>query len=261
MRFVKIFSAITLMLAASAVIFYAASSSRSKLKAAHIENAAASSTPAANQKTSNPVEGFGTISGRVLDAGGVPVEDVIVTAENTALPTRLLPRAETNRDGEFTIAGLTPGQYELYTKKEDDGYPRTEFNLYDVGPPNPEVTVYSRRTTQGITLRLGPKAALLTGQVIDAVTREPLRHADITVRRVDLPDRFLRRGLSLPVELGEFKLLVPSVAFTVKVTETGYEDWYYQSDDEGSKTSSLLLEPNTTKHLLIALHHIKRERD
>ncbi|SRR6266496_1018107 len=253
MRFVKIFSAITLMLAASAVIFYAASSSRSKLKAAHIENDEVSSTLAANQTTSNPIEGYGTISGRVLDADGVPVENVVVTAENTALPARNLPRAETNRDGEFTIAGLTPGRYDLYTKKEEDGYPRTEFDLYDVGLSNPEVTVYSRQTVQGITLRLGPKAALLTGQVVDAVTKQPLKHADITVRRVDLPNRFLRTGLSLPVELGEFKLLVPSVAFTVKVTETGYEDWYYKWDDEGQTTSSLLLEPNTTKHLLIAL--------
>jgi carboxypeptidase family protein len=260
MRFVKIFSAIALLLAASAVIFYADSSSRSKLKAAHVERDEVSSTQAANQTTSNPVEEYGTVSGRVLDADGRPVEKVIVTVENQALPARLLPRAETNRDGEFTIAGLTPGRYELYTKKEEDGYPRTEFNLYDLGLPNPEVTVSSRQTVQGIIVRLGPKAALLTGQVIDAVTREPLRHADITVRRVDLPDRFLRTGLSLPVELGEFKLLVPSVAFTVKVTETGYEDWYYKSVDDGQKTSSLLLEPNTTKHLLIALQRIKRAK-
>jgi hypothetical protein len=241
MRYVKIFSAITLLLAATAVIFYAASSSRSKLKVA-------------------PLEEYGTISGRVLDADGRPVENVIVTAENTAHPARNLPRSETNRDGEFTIARLTPGQYELYTHKEEDNYPRTAFNLYDVGRPTPRVTVYSRQTAQGITVWLGPKAALLTGQVIDAATQEPLKHADITVRRVDLPDRFLRTGLSLPVELGEFKLLVPSVAFTLKVTEAGYEDWYYNSDDEGQKTSSLLLEPNTTKHLIIALHHSRRAK-
>lgn len=259
MRFVKIFSAITLLLAASAVSFYAASSSRSKLKAAHIESDDVSAAQAANQ-TSNPIEEYGKVSGRVLDADGRAVENVIVTVEDTAVPARNLPRAETNRDGEFTIAGLTPGRYTLYTKKEADGYPRTEFNLYDVGIPNPEVAVYSRQTAQGIILRLGPKAALLTGQVIDAATKEPLKHADVTVRRVDLPHRFLRTGLSLPVELGEFKLLVPSVAFTVKVTETGYEDWYYKSDDEGQTTSSLLLEPNTTKHLLIALQRIKRAK-
>ena len=185
MRFVKFFSTTTLLLAASAVIFYA-SSSRTKLKAAHIENDEVSAAQAANQTTSNPIEEYGTISGRVLDADGRPVENVIVTAENTAHPARNLPRAETNRDGEFTIAGLTPGRYELYTKKEVDGYPRTEFNLYDVGLPNSEVIVNSHQTTQGIIVRLGPKAALLTGQVIDAVTREPLKHADITVRRVDL---------------------------------------------------------------------------
>jgi hypothetical protein len=77
---------------------------------------------------------------------------------------------------------------------------------------------------------------------------------------VDMPDRFLRTGLSLPVELGEFKLLVPSVAFAVKVTEAGYEDWYYKSDDGGQTTSSLLLAPESTKHLLIALQRTKRAK-
>lgn len=96
--------------------------------------------------------------------------------------------------------------------------------------------------------------------MIDALSKEPLKHADITVRRVDLPDRFLRTGLSLPVELGEFKLLVPSVPFSVKVTEAGYEDWYYKSSNDGQTTSSLLLEPNSTKHLLIALQRIKRAK-
>jgi hypothetical protein len=260
MRLVKIFSAITLLLVASAVIFYADSSSRSRLKAAHVVSDAVSATQPANQTTSSPTEEHGTVSGRVLDADGRPVEKVIVTAENHAVHVRNLPRAETSGEGEFTIAGLAPGRYELYTKKEEDGYPRTEFNLYDVGLPNPEVTVSSGQTAQGIVVRLGPKAALLTGQVIDAVTKEPLSHADITVRRVDLPDRFLRKGLSLPVELGEFRLLVPSVAITVKVTEAGYEDWYYKSESEGPKTSSLLLEPNTTKHLVIALQRIKRAK-
>jgi len=252
MRFVKIFSAITLMLIASAVIFCAASSP--------IQNDAISAARVTNQTALNPIEEYGTVSGRVLDANGRPVENVIVKAENTALLARNLPRSETNGDGEFTIAGLTPGRYELYTQKEEDGYPRTEFNFYDAGLPNRDVIVYSRQTAEGITLQLGPKAALLTGQVIDAITREPLKHADITVRRVDLPDRFLRTGLSLPVELGEFKLLVPSVAFTVKVTETGYEDWYYKTGDEGQKTSSLLLQPDTVKHLLIPLHRITRAK-
>ena len=257
MRFVKMFSAMAMMLAASVVIFYAASR-RAKLKEAHPQNDEISSTVAANQTTSKTLHANGSISGRVLDADGGPVQDVIVTAENIAVTTRNLPRAETNRRGEFTIQGLTPGQYELYTKKEKDGYPRTEFNLYNVGGiPTPQVAVFPQQTTQGITMQLGPKAAVLTGQVVDAVTKRPLNHADITVRRVDLPDRFLRTGLSLPVELGEFKLLVPSVALTVKVSETGYEDWYYDATDDRQRTSSLLLRANSTRHLLIALRPTK----
>jgi hypothetical protein len=35
----------------------------------------------------------------------------------------------------FVLPLVIAGRYELYTKKEEDGYPRTEFNLYDVGSP------------------------------------------------------------------------------------------------------------------------------
>ena len=83
---------------------------------------------------------------------------------------------------------------------------------------------------QNVILQLGLKAGVLTLRVVDANSNQPLHHADITIRRVDLPDRYLSSGLS--VEEGEFKILVPSLPFTVKVSEKGYEDWYYPSDTQ-----------------------------
>ena len=111
---------------------------------------------------------------------------------------------------------------------------------------------------QNVILQLGLKAGVLTLRVVDANSNQPLHHADITIRRVDRPDRYLSMGLS--VEEGEFKILVPSLPFTVKVSVKGYEDWYYKIAGEGNKASALLMAPNSTKKLLVALRPVGRSK-
>jgi hypothetical protein len=73
---------------------------------------------------------------------------------------------------------------------------------------------------------------------------------------------FLHTASSLraSVEEGDFKIPVPSLPFTVKVSETGYEDWYYKAAREGSEASALLMAPNSTKKLLVALHPVGRSK-
>ena len=155
----------------------------------------------------------GVISGRVLDAEGKPIINATVTAE-MANAIGGIPNALTNKDGEFIIRGLRPGQYTLHARKEEDGYPRTEFNLYDAGTStDPQVEVLEDQTMQNVIVQLGLKSGILTLRVVDANSNQPLHHADITIRRVDLPDRYLSSGLS--VEEGEFKILVPALPFTV----------------------------------------------
>jgi len=140
---------------------------------------------------------------------------------------------------------------------EEDGYPRTEFNLYDSeAGADPQVEVLEHQTMQNVILQLGLKSGILTIRVVDANSNQPLHHADITIRRVDLPDRFMSTGLI--VEEGEFKIPVPSLPFTVKVSVKGYEDWYYKIAGEGNKASALLMAPNSTKKLLVALHPVGR---
>jgi len=183
----------------------------------------------------------------------------MVLAERVGVISLSWPSTYTNRDGEFLLEDLKPGLYTLHTRKEEDDYPRTEFSFYEAYEgAEPQVNVSEQQTTQNVMIQLGPKAAVLVGRVVDAVTNLPLRHADITVRRVDKPERFLRSGLSLPVEKGEFRLLVPSLPFTMKASETGYEDWYYKVPGEGGRASALLLASSSTKSLLVALHPRRR---
>jgi hypothetical protein len=214
------------------------------------------------QKTSmmpqNPNSHFASILGRVLDADGKPVSGAIVSAEPADRIMLHLPSSFTNKNGEFALQGLMPGQYTLHTRKEEDGYPRTEFNFYDEHDTRDQiVAVYEGRTTQNVTIKLGPKAAVLTGHVVDAITNQPLKEADITVRRVDQPDRFLSTGLFDHGTRGDFKILVPSLPFTLKISQDGYRDWYFKLPNERTQGSPFLLAPNSTKKLLIRLQPLR----
>ena len=146
----------------------------------------------------------------------------------------------------------------LHSRKEEDGYPDTEFNFYDkTDTADPRVEVYGGQTTQGVTIKLGPKAAVLTGRVVDAISNQPLKEADITLRRVDQPERFISTGLYEHRIKGGFKTLVPSLPFTVKVSQNGYQDWYYKLPSNRTQASALLLAPNSTKELLIRLQPLR----
>lgn len=203
----------------------------------------------------------GAIEGRVLDSNGQPINGAIVLADRPDVLLRPMPRAWTNENGEFVINGLTPGSYVLHSAKEADGYPRTEFNFYDTGESfESEVSVSEHQPAPKVVIQRGPKAATLTGLVVDASTNQPLEHAAITVRRAGQPERFLRTGLYQREIKGGFRLLVPSQPFSLQVSAPGYEDWYYRVRGEKAQASALLLASGTTKNFLIALRPLRHAK-
>lgn len=66
----------------------------------------------------------GTITGTVADPSGAVVRKVLVTAVNRA--TNALRNAETNDDGDFTIALLPPGRYQVTA--ESTGFRKSIFS-------------------------------------------------------------------------------------------------------------------------------------
>ena len=66
----------------------------------------------------------GTITGTVTDPSGAVVRKVLVTAVNRA--TNALRNAETNDDGDFTIALLPPGRYQVTA--ESTGFRKSIFS-------------------------------------------------------------------------------------------------------------------------------------
>jgi hypothetical protein len=202
------------------------------------------------------------ISGRVLDAEGHPIAGLTVLAERTDIVIQPMPRAWTDKNGDFIIQGLEPGPYTLYTRKDEDGYPHTGSSFYDEGPSvELRVQVSTHQITSNVIIQRGSKAAVLQGVIVDATTNRPVQKAQITARQVHLSERFLSTGLfwhegSDPLKFvpGGFKFPVPSsIAFTLKISAPGYEDWYYKIPGSPELASSLLLASNTTKQLAVRL--------
>jgi hypothetical protein len=197
----------------------------------------------------------GIASGRVLDDHGRPLAGVAVSAELSETVSVSKKFCLTDRRGEFVIQALPPGKYILHTRDEEAGYPRTEFNFYDAGEAADQIVeVRYGQPVQNVVIRLGPKAARLTGRVVDAKTNDPLRGVNITARRVDQPDRFLTTGLFWHGVQGGFNFLVPaSLPLTLKITRAGYEDWEYKRPGNSREPGALRLLPGSTKELHVAL--------
>jgi hypothetical protein len=197
----------------------------------------------------------GAVSGKVFGADGRPIIDAEVLAQSRDYGNQALGRAWTNAQGEFLITDLAPGLYTIQTRKDDDGYPNSFFNLYDEGDPiETSVRVLPGSTSEGVVIYRTVKAAFLEGRVFDSLTHMPIKHAQVTVRRVDKSDRFLTSGLNGLVETaGAFKVLVPPLPVTLKVSSPGYVDWYYTESNQ-RRPGSLLLVSGTTRRIVVRLH-------
>ena len=166
---------------------------------------------------------FGAITGRVLDAAGQPVLSAEVQALSNSASMGIIPTAHTDKDGRFALGRLPPETYRLSVSKKQDGYAPTDSAFHSAGFLNvPQVTVSEGQTISGIELRLGPRAAKLTGRVTDATTNKRIsaKYVQMIFHRVDNPDFYHMAG---PDIYGNFRILVPPVPFTVEVTAPGYE--------------------------------------
>ncbi|HYE65559.1 MAG TPA: carboxypeptidase-like regulatory domain-containing protein [Pyrinomonadaceae bacterium] len=199
----------------------------------------------------------GAIAGQVVDSAGNPVAGATVSAvpENQTaggMPPITFTAASTDEGGRFYLEGVTPGTYIIYAAKESAGYPSTSFNFFVADPRSaPKVTVGEQQVAQNVLVRLGPKAARLVGRIVDAKTGQPVDRAEIFLTRADNPNNYHITGPNRPG--GDFQLLVPSIAFKIKVSAPGYQDWYFGNDGKKERASVMQIAPNATQELTIAL--------
>ncbi|HEX8708793.1 MAG TPA: carboxypeptidase-like regulatory domain-containing protein [Pyrinomonadaceae bacterium] len=201
----------------------------------------------------SPTPPSAAISGRVIDADGQPVPAALVSVEPVGVINRTRPQVETNQDGEFTIEGLGPGTYKLHAAKEEAGYAPTDSAFRsDDSVLEPYVSVNENQVVRDVSVHLGHRGAWLVGQVVGSRTNQPVETAQITLRRVDDAGKFFRTGINDRGRAkGGFKLLVPTVPFTIEVSAPGYRDWHYGGLNRTTK--AVRLAPGETRKLIVAL--------
>lgn len=119
----------------------------------------------------------GEIKGTVIDQNFIPVS----TATVYALPQGLTfndvtPRSvKADRNGVFDFHGKLPlGAYKLYA--ENEAYPDPLDGFYaDANNEAVKVALTETRPSAGVTVRLGEKAGVVSGRVIDGATGKDLK--------------------------------------------------------------------------------------
>ena len=198
-------------------------------------------------QTPDPTPVDGRISGTVVNADGKPVPDATVYVSEEASSLVDVGRKQTRTDaaGHFDFgAKLERGVYEIYARKDKDGYPDPASDFYQPLNFSPQkVQLFGDHPVKEVTITLENKAAILTGRVIDTDTGQPLK-ADVGFINVQT-----RGGRSVIVDNGNFRELIPAnTDIVILVEEVGRDHAYWSPF-----TTKLSLQPGETRDVEIPL--------
>jgi hypothetical protein len=117
----------------------------------------------------------GMIAGTVVDETGAPVIQATVNADPLGARARasLVRYVETDSKGQFLIDRLEWGKYAVFAMKEESSYPNLGMSFYgnDVFPT---ATITPSSPIAELHISLGPRAAIITGSVTNAISGAPL---------------------------------------------------------------------------------------
>ena len=166
---------------------------------------------------------LGKIMGIVVDENCVPVIAAKVSvdrADQTQFHS-LLRSIDTDSAGRFVIGRLAFGQYKVFAKQEQLGYPDTRWSFYS-GDVFAHATVNSTHPTADVQIKIGPKAGLLTGSVSDALSGAPVPAA-FKLTRVDAPNDWISTSMPPSYRV----LLPPATRVRLEVSAPGFKAWAY----------------------------------
>ena len=203
----------------------------------------------------------GSIEGRVVDLAGKPVEKARLHVVRVGgIENGRVIFYWSRKDGRFSIDGLDAGVYDVFVSKEDEGYADTQMFFYSTTESQPTRVVVSDQPSADVTVRLGPKAGKIRGEVRDSVTGAPIGDASITFKRPENKNMFLSTSLNNIDSPGSFEFLLPAAPLTMKVSAPGYEDWTYRvpaGPNVKQDTELLKLEPGQDLHVSIKMKRKK----
>jgi hypothetical protein len=161
-----------------------------------------------------------------------------------------MPTVDSNEAGDFVIEDLEPGAYDLFGESDVDAYPNTALPFYSEGDPI-KVTVRDFDTAT-IVLVLGPRAAVLCGELLDKTTGKAIvsQHAPhFRFRKVSNREDSIE--FSGP---GKFRWLIPpATEVTLEVFAAGYKPWVYADPSNSSRPMPFRIESGEVRILNIQL--------
>jgi hypothetical protein len=163
----------------------------------------------------------GSIQGQVLDEKGSPIEKARVSVDpiDGRMRSSAVREVDSDVNGKFVLDRLPFGTYSIFAKKEDSGYPDTRSSLYgNKSPSSAVLTAVVPIAT--VSIKLGPKAGMLTGFVTDAETAKP-QPAGFKLVRANNPNNWLSTS-----ETSKYRVLLPpSTSVLIEVSAPGYKTW------------------------------------
>jgi hypothetical protein len=230
-------------------------------------------------QTPVPTPSDGRISGTVVNEDGKPVPGaaVYVTLDSqedspsSLVDLRNSTVARTDFAGRFDFGGkLKHGFYEIYARKDKDGYPDPTSKFYQ--PLNfsvQNVQLYGDHPAEKVTVQLSEKAAILAGRVHDAVTGLPLKaHVGFTNLRTESGD--FGYGLAGHTVLadGKFSELIPANTDVLVFVEKDLSEAEALSVAEGRSeaewspfTTKVNLRPGQKMDIDVPLHETATSSD
>jgi hypothetical protein len=181
-------------------------------------------------QTSRQLSPEGRITGVVLNAEGQPVEHawVCTTIYNPCCSYRgslTGCHGFSDRNGQFELDHWPMGTLRLFGFKPEDGYTDSCANRNLTA----EVTLTPQAPVAMVTVKLGPKAGILTGSVRDRNTGKSVEGVTLTYYAVDASIRGCASGMNASSSSGSsFEVTVPAATdLTVFLSSPGYKTWFY----------------------------------
>jgi hypothetical protein len=178
----------------------------------------------------SPAADKGLISGQILSQDGKPVAKVRVMAHlSDGRISMLVDRwADSDENGGFTIDGLPFGLYTLLAQKLGD-YPLLPECMYE-SMKTPKLTLTPTEPFAQATVRLPPRASILTGHISSATTGQPIELATMRVMARSNGKCWLETTVRT-----SYKLSIPSnIDFDLGVSAAGYRAWSYSDSFGGA---------------------------
>jgi Carboxypeptidase regulatory-like domain len=177
-------------------------------------------------QTPDPTPVDGRVSGTVVNEAGEPVPGatVYVSEEASSLVDANSVVARTDVAGRFDFGRTVKhGVYEIYARKDKDGYPDPTSKFYQPLNFSPQkVQLFGDHPEEKVTVQLPKKAAILAGRVFDAETGQPLRAG------VGFTNLRTEAGHFVPAD-GEFHALIPANTDVYVVVQEEDRDHAYWS--------------------------------